>query len=127
MQPDRAVVVGSIQKLSRPDNPARIAAERFDYVVVNEVHHADAPTYRRLLDRLGPAFLLGLTAAPRPRPIRATSSASSRTSSPTEPIKCGGIDRHEELRCPSDSHMRSRIFRFPEAARVLGFRLPIHP
>jgi hypothetical protein len=46
MQPDRAVVVGSIQKLSRPENVARIAAERFDYVVVDEVHHADAPTYR---------------------------------------------------------------------------------
>jgi HKD family nuclease len=43
MQPDRAVVVGSIQKLSRPENLARIATERFDYVVVDEVHHADAP------------------------------------------------------------------------------------
>ena len=64
MQPDRAVVVGSIQKLSRPDNLARITAERFDYVVVDEVHHADAPTYRRLLDRLDPPFLLGLTATP---------------------------------------------------------------
>jgi hypothetical protein len=64
MQPDRAVVVGSIQKLSRPENLARIAAERFDYVVVDEVHHADAPTYRRLLDRLDPPFLLGLTATP---------------------------------------------------------------
>ena len=64
MQPDRAVVVGSIQKLSRPDPLARIAAERFDYVVVDEVHHADAPTYRRLLDRLDPHFLLGLTATP---------------------------------------------------------------
>jgi hypothetical protein len=46
MQPDRAVVFASIQKLSRPENLARIAAERFDYVVVDEVHHADAPTYR---------------------------------------------------------------------------------
>jgi superfamily II DNA or RNA helicase len=36
----------------------------FDYVVVDEFHHAAAPSYRRLLDRVRPRFLLGLTATP---------------------------------------------------------------
>jgi superfamily II DNA or RNA helicase len=33
-------------------------------VVIDEVHHADAPSYRRLLAGLEPAFLLGITATP---------------------------------------------------------------
>jgi superfamily II DNA or RNA helicase len=37
---------------------------RFDYVVVDEFHHAAAASYRRLLDTVEPDFLLGLTATP---------------------------------------------------------------
>jgi superfamily II DNA or RNA helicase len=37
---------------------------RFDYLVVDEFHHAAARTYRRLLDSLDASFLLGLTATP---------------------------------------------------------------
>ena len=36
----------------------------FDVVVVDEFHHAEAASYRRLLDHLEPAELLGLTATP---------------------------------------------------------------
>ena len=36
----------------------------FDMVVVDEFHHAEAPTYRRLLEHLTPKVLLGLTATP---------------------------------------------------------------
>lgn len=36
----------------------------FDYVVVDEFHHAAAPSYRNLLERIKPRFLLGLTATP---------------------------------------------------------------
>ena len=42
----------------------RIDPDTYDYVVVDEFHHAAAPTYRRLLDTLRPRFLLGLTATP---------------------------------------------------------------
>ncbi|MEU7907896.1 DUF3427 domain-containing protein [Actinoplanes sp. NPDC049118] len=38
--------------------------ERFDMVIVDEFHHAEAATYRRLLQRLRPRILLGLTATP---------------------------------------------------------------
>ncbi len=36
----------------------------FEYVVVDEFHHAAAPSYRRLLDHVQPTILLGLTATP---------------------------------------------------------------
>ncbi len=42
----------------------RLPAYHFDVVVIDEFHHAAAPTYDRLLDHLGPIELLGLTATP---------------------------------------------------------------
>lgn len=39
-------------------------ARRYDYVVVDEFHHAAAQSYRRLLDHVEPHVLLGLTATP---------------------------------------------------------------
>ncbi|MEX0687146.1 MAG: DEAD/DEAH box helicase family protein, partial [Pirellulales bacterium] len=59
------LVIASIQKLSRPEGLAALeAAEPFDYCVVDEVHHAEAPSYRRVLARLKSTFTLGLTATP---------------------------------------------------------------
>ena len=40
------------------------ADSAFDYVVVDEVHHAAARSYRQILDAMDPGFLLGLTATP---------------------------------------------------------------
>lgn len=42
----------------------KLPADAFRYVVVDEFHHAAAPSYRRLLDHVGPQVLLGLTATP---------------------------------------------------------------
>ena len=42
----------------------RIPADHFDVIVVDEFHHAEAPTYRRILGHLQPDELLGLTATP---------------------------------------------------------------
>ncbi|WP_458113461.1 DUF3427 domain-containing protein [Arthrobacter sp. R1-13] len=42
----------------------KLASNSFDVVVIDEFHHAMAPTYRRLLDHLQPQQLLGLTATP---------------------------------------------------------------
>lgn len=58
------LVLASIQKLSREEGLARLGEEWFDYVVIDEVHHAEAPTYRRVLARLQAGFILGLTATP---------------------------------------------------------------
>jgi superfamily II DNA or RNA helicase/HKD family nuclease len=40
------------------------ASERFEYIVVDEFHHAAAPSYQALLGHVQPKFLLGLTATP---------------------------------------------------------------
>ena len=56
-------VFASIQSLDRAA-VGRISPEQFDYVVIDEIHHGMAPTYRRLLETLKPRILLGLTATP---------------------------------------------------------------
>ncbi|UUY03860.1 DUF3427 domain-containing protein [Svornostia abyssi] len=56
-------VFAMIQSL-RPDTIAEFAPDAFDVVIVDEFHHAAAPTYRALLDHLRPGELLGLTATP---------------------------------------------------------------
>jgi superfamily II DNA or RNA helicase/diadenosine tetraphosphate (Ap4A) HIT family hydrolase/HKD family nuclease/SOS-response transcriptional repressor LexA len=61
---DAHLVFASVAKLSRPAYEARLATAAFDYVVVDEVHHATATSYGRILRRVDPAFLLGLTATP---------------------------------------------------------------
>jgi superfamily II DNA or RNA helicase/diadenosine tetraphosphate (Ap4A) HIT family hydrolase/HKD family nuclease len=56
------VVFASVQSLHR--NLGRFDAEEFDYIVVDEFHHAVAHTYRKVIAHLRPEFLLGLTATP---------------------------------------------------------------
>jgi superfamily II DNA or RNA helicase len=59
-----AVLFASIQTLSRQSHLERFDRDEFDYIVVDEFHHAEAGTYRRLIDYFIPKFLLGLTATP---------------------------------------------------------------
>jgi superfamily II DNA or RNA helicase len=61
---DAEVVFASVQTLGRQAHLERFAPTAFDYLVVDEFHHASAPTYRRLLKHFTPRFLLGLTATP---------------------------------------------------------------
>ncbi len=56
-------VFASVQSLQHIDLN-RVAPDAFDVVIVDEFHHAAAPTYQRLLDHLQPRVLLGLTATP---------------------------------------------------------------
>ncbi|MEV6341865.1 DUF3427 domain-containing protein [Actinoplanes sp. NPDC051851] len=56
-------VFASVQSLHRFDLDG-IDPETFDVVVVDEFHHAEASTYRRILGKLRPRILLGLTATP---------------------------------------------------------------
>jgi len=58
------VVFASIQTLGRNHHLQRFAPNAFDYIVVDEFHHAAAQTYRRLIEHFEPRFLLGLTATP---------------------------------------------------------------
>jgi superfamily II DNA or RNA helicase len=56
-------VFASVQSLANVDL-AELDPAHFDVVVVDEFHHAEAATYRRLLDHLDPKVLIGLTATP---------------------------------------------------------------
>ncbi len=54
----------SIQSFGSKGLADRLGPDFYDYIVVDEFHHAAAPSYRRLLDHFKPAILLGLTATP---------------------------------------------------------------
>lgn len=56
-------VFASIQSLTT-ERLSTIKPDHFDVVVIDEFHHAEAPSYRRLLDHIAPMELLGLTATP---------------------------------------------------------------
>jgi superfamily II DNA or RNA helicase/HKD family nuclease/2-polyprenyl-3-methyl-5-hydroxy-6-metoxy-1,4-benzoquinol methylase len=58
------VLCASVQTLSRAAHLEKFSPQHFDYVVVDEFHHASAATYRKLLGHFAPSFLLGLTATP---------------------------------------------------------------
>jgi superfamily II DNA or RNA helicase/HKD family nuclease len=61
---DADVLFASIQTLGQQVHLDNFRRDQFDYVVVDEFHHAAATTYRRLLTHFQPKFLLGLTATP---------------------------------------------------------------
>ncbi|HRQ48738.1 MAG TPA: DEAD/DEAH box helicase family protein, partial [Rhodocyclaceae bacterium] len=58
------VLCASVQTLGRNAHLERFSPQHFDYIVIDEFHHAAAPTYRHLLGHFAPQFLLGLTATP---------------------------------------------------------------
>jgi superfamily II DNA or RNA helicase len=58
------IVFASVQTLARSAHLGRFDTRAFDYIVVDEFHHAAAATYRRIIDYFEPGFLLGLTATP---------------------------------------------------------------
>ena len=63
--PDAEILFASIQSLSRRRHLLRFGPWDFDYRVLEEVHHAAARSYRRLIGTFEPRFLLGLTATPQ--------------------------------------------------------------
>ena len=38
--------------------------DEFDYMIIDEAHHATSPTYQAVLDYFEPKFTLGMTATP---------------------------------------------------------------
>ena len=61
---DVDLLFASVQTLSRARHLAQFPAEHFDYIVIDEFHHAASSTYRKILGHFRPRFLLGLTATP---------------------------------------------------------------
>ena len=61
-QPNAHVVCGSVQSVVLHLDQFRDDA--FDYLIVDEAHHASADTYQKVLSYFKPSFTLGLTATP---------------------------------------------------------------
>ncbi len=57
-------VFASVQSLSHAWESWPYPSDYFDMVIIDEVHHLRASSYRPILDRLNPQILLGLTATP---------------------------------------------------------------
>ena len=57
-------VFAMIQTIGTDKNAITIGSNHFDYVVVDEFHHAAASQYRSILGKVLPGYLLGLTATP---------------------------------------------------------------
>lgn len=61
---DCDVLFASKDTLRQPSELGRFPRDWFDYIVVDEVHHGQSPTYRDVLTHFTPSFMLGMTATP---------------------------------------------------------------
>lgn len=61
------VVVASVPTLGRSESERilKYPKDYFKTIVIDEAHHAAAPSYRRILDYFTPDFVLGVTATPQ--------------------------------------------------------------
>ncbi|WP_400226685.1 DUF3427 domain-containing protein [Methanomethylophilus alvi] len=62
--PDEDYIFATVQTMSNPEVYRRIPRDRFDYIMIDEVHHIGAPTYQAIVDYFEPSFLAGMTATP---------------------------------------------------------------
>ena len=61
-EPDRHVVCGSIQSVAL--NLDQFRDDDFNYLIIDEAHHASADSFQKVLAYFKPDFTLGLTATP---------------------------------------------------------------
>lgn len=54
----------SVQTFNSRSLTDKTSEDFYDFIIVDEFHHAAAPTYQRLLEYYKPKVLLGLTATP---------------------------------------------------------------
>jgi superfamily II DNA or RNA helicase/diadenosine tetraphosphate (Ap4A) HIT family hydrolase len=57
------ILFAGVQTLA--GNLDKFEPDRFDYIVIDEFHHAAARSYRRVIEHFQPGFMLGLTATPK--------------------------------------------------------------
>lgn len=63
---DKSVIFASVSTLGRKEylNSDYFTPDYFDYIVVDEFHHAVTDQYKNIVEYFKPSFLLGLTATP---------------------------------------------------------------
>jgi superfamily II DNA or RNA helicase len=57
-------VFASVQTLNNRLKEIKLSPEYFDFIIIDEVHHISASTYRPIINYFKPKVLLGLTATP---------------------------------------------------------------
>ena len=65
-QTDKSVIFASVATLGKEEylRDAYFSQDYFDYIVIDEFHHAVNEQYRQIINYFRPKFLLGLTATP---------------------------------------------------------------
>ena len=61
---DKDIIFASVQSLGKNDSLKLFQPDYFDYIIVDEFHHAVAQNYQNIINYFKPKFLLGLTATP---------------------------------------------------------------
>lgn len=61
---DKDIIFASVQSLGKSDSLKLFQPDYFDYIIVDEFHHAVAQNYQNIINYFQPRFLLGLTATP---------------------------------------------------------------
>lgn len=61
---DRDYLFATVQTMKQDENLHSFTPDTFDYIIVDEAHHAGADTYKKILAYFKPKFLLGMTATP---------------------------------------------------------------
>jgi len=63
---DKDLIIASVQTLGKEEylNTKFFEPDHFEYIVIDEFHHAVAKSYRNIISYFKPKFLLGLTATP---------------------------------------------------------------
>ena len=60
--PNTLIMVSTVQLLVR--HLEKFSPDRFDYIIIDEAHHAASDSYKRVLEHFTAQFTLGLTATP---------------------------------------------------------------
>ena len=58
------IIFASVQSLGKSDSLKLFQPDYFDYIIIDEFHHAVAQNYQNIIHYFKPKFLLGLTATP---------------------------------------------------------------
>lgn len=61
---DADYIFATVQTMSKDDILEHFSRDRFQTIIIDEVHHAAAGSYQKIIDYFNPEFLLGMTATP---------------------------------------------------------------
>ena len=61
---DKDFIFSTIQTISKDSHLSNFDPSHFDYIIIDESHHAPADSYQNIFNHFKPKFLLGMTATP---------------------------------------------------------------